>query len=161
MFKSFELACLAATAMASSMHQQQSKSLAETMIMTQAATHTCVTTQDRNKAPVANFYDLVAKTDKYTDPDFAPNKTSLDWDDMGERELANYASLQWERAQTAFPKKTLFGENGITVDDVNQGSLGNCWFLAALSAIAEKKGRMETVFLNQDNYQPQSGVYGF
>jgi hypothetical protein len=160
MFKSFELACLAATAMASGFNQQ-SRSLAEVMLQTQADAHTCTSAQERNKAPVADFYSLVAKTEKYSDPDFAPNKTSLDWADMGESELSNYASLEWTRAQVAFPKKTVFGENGITVDDVNQGSLGNCWFLAALSAVAEKKGRMETVFLNKDNYQPQAGIYGF
>ena len=65
---------------------------------------------------------------------------------MDEQELRDYAFLEWARAQDILPGRTLFG-NGISPDDINQGSLGNCWFLAAISAIAEKPGRMEKVFL--------------
>ena len=67
-------------------------------------------------------------------------------EDMDERELSDYAWLEWARAQDIFPGKSLFGD-GISPDDIDQGGLGNCWFLAAISAIAEKPGRMEKVFL--------------
>ena len=122
--------------------------------------HTCTTTQDRNKKEVANFYELVQGWLPYSDPDFTPDASSLDWADQGEKELAHFSSVDWVRAQTAFPAKTLFGD-GISADDINQGGLGNCWFLAALSAIAEKPGRLEKVFLNTENYQNRAGVYGF
>ena len=79
---------------------------------------------------------------------------------MDERELSDYAWLEWARAQDIFPGKSLFGD-GISPDDIDQGGLGNCWFLAAISAIAEKPGRMEKVFLQKENYLNQAGIYGF
>ena len=44
---------------------------------------------------------------------------------------------------------TLWGSAGITVDDVRQGVLGNCWYKAATSAIAEVPGRLEKIFHNK------------
>ncbi len=38
--------------------------------------------------------------------------------------------------------------------------LGNCWFLAAASAIAEKPQRMEKVFLNNTAGLNKAGIYG-
>lgn len=64
------------------------------------------------------------------------------------------------RASEAFPSSSghsLWG-SAISPNDVNQGSLGNCWFLAAASAIAEVPGRMEDVFLN--NGLNSHGWYG-
>jgi hypothetical protein len=55
--------------------------------------------------------------------------------------------------------RTLFG-NGASPDDINQGVLGNCWFLAAASAIAEVPGRMEAIFLNKGSGLSQQGAYG-
>ena len=79
---------------------------------------------------------------------------------MGEDELSEHASLEWTRAQDAFPGHKIFGD-GISPDDINQGGLGNCWLLSAASAIAEKPGRMEKVFLNRENYLNAAGIYGF
>ena len=41
---------------------------------------------------------------------------------------------------------------------MSQGEIGNCWFISAASALAEKKGRMESVFLN--NEVSANGIYG-
>ena len=76
MFKTFELACLAATATASTL-----VNMAQLKLQAADKTHTCTTTQDRNKAAVDPFYDLVLKTDKYSDPVFTPDHSSLDWVD--------------------------------------------------------------------------------
>ena len=81
---------------------------------------------------------------------------------MGETPIPSVTSndVTWSRAYSVFnPRgRTLFGD-GISTDDVNQGALGNCWFLAAASAIAEHPGRMEKVFLNKDNALNEQGVY--
>lgn len=44
--------------------------------------------------------------------------------------------------------------------DVRQGAVGNCWFMAAASALAEKPGRVEKLFLNMDSSINRDGIYG-
>ena len=51
--------------------------------------HTCSTTASRNKKEVANFFELVLKDEKYSDPDFTPDKSSMDWVNMKESALTN------------------------------------------------------------------------
>jgi len=98
-------------------------------------------------------------SEKYADDDFTPDNSSLFWADMGETSLSEVApDIKWTRATEAFSKNTLFG-SGISPDDINQGGLGNCWFLSAASAVAEKPGRMERVFLNRKNELSANGVY--
>ena len=44
--------------------------------------------------------------------------------------------------------------------DVRQGVIGNCWFMAAASALAERPQRLEKIFLNTSNQLNPSGIYG-
>lgn len=76
---------------------------------------------------------------------------------MGESN-ASWAGTTWTRAVDMGSNGTLFGD-GISVDDINQGYIGNCWFMAAASALAEVPGRLESVFLNTDNALNAQGVY--
>ena len=43
--------------------------------------------------------------------------------------------------------------------DIRQGAVGNCWFMAAASALAEKPHRLEKIFLNQDGVVNSKGMY--
>ena len=52
---------------------------------------------------------------------------------------------------------TLFGEEGVTTKDIDQGSIGNCWWMAACIAVAEQPERIEKLFLNRG--ASKSGVY--
>ena len=64
------------------------------------------------------------------------------------------------RAKDAFKDEdgyTLFGKDGITPQDMRQGAIGNCWFISAASALSEKPGRLEKVFLNTE--MSTSGIY--
>ena len=51
----------------------------------------------------------------------------------------------------------LRGKKGILPVGVRQGSLGDCWLLAACSALAEKPERVRRVFGNKD--YPKSGIF--
>ena len=46
-------------------------------------------------------------------------------------------------------KYSLFGNEGVTPKDILQGSIGNCWLISAVSAIAEIPKRVENMFLNK------------
>ena len=53
---------------------------------------------------------------------------------------------------------TLFGEHHIRPIDIKQGnSIGNCWFMAAITSMAEYEGRVENLFLNKE--KSASGIY--
>ena len=40
------------------------------------------------------------------------------------------------------------GKTSISPQDINQGYIGNCWIMAAISAVAEIPGRVEDLFVN-------------
>ena len=61
---------------------------------------------------------------------------------------------------TAFPNDSLFGREGVTVDDVSQGSIGNCWLCAAFASLAENPQAVQRAFLNTKAEQSPSGLYG-
>jgi len=63
------------------------------------------------------------------------------------------------RADEAFPDATLFGTE-VTVDDVGQGSIGNCWLCAAFASLAENPSAIQQAFLNTKRAQSPSGMYG-
>jgi len=52
----------------------------------------------------------------------------------------------------------VFNAEGACGDDVMQGSLGNCWFIAALVSVAAKPGLMQRLCVARDE---AVGVYGF
>ena len=53
---------------------------------------------------------------------------------------------------------SFWGNSGKAVaEDVLQGQLGNCWFMHGASVVAQKRGRLEKVFHN-DELSP-NGIY--
>lgn len=83
-----------------------------------------------------------------------------------------YLNLKWHRPKEFF---TLFSENGklffkrkshenyvvydkINPEDIIQGRLGDCYFLAACSAIAIHPKRLERIFISGKHYNPR-GLY--
>lgn len=51
----------------------------------------------------------------------------------------------------------LWGTSGIIPGGVQQGNLGDCWFLAAAAALAEYPERIERIFSNVEH--SNEGVY--
>jgi hypothetical protein len=45
---------------------------------------------------------------------------------------------------------SLWGSKGVSPAGVRQGGLGDCWFMAAASAVAEYPNRIKNVFTNND-----------
>ena len=116
-------------------------------------------TQTRNKAAVDDFHTIVAGTAAYNDDDFTPDNSSLYWSDMGES--LSTSSFEWRRAKDLFTDADnhLWGSNGVSPNDFKQGELGNCWFLAGASALAEHPGRIERMFLNEQSQLNAAGIY--
>eukprot|EP00300_Choanocystis_sp_HF-7_P036219 c5170_g1_i2.p1 GENE.c5170_g1_i2~~c5170_g1_i2.p1 ORF type:complete len:692 (+),score=176.31 c5170_g1_i2:59-2134(+) len=98
---------------------------------------------------------------KFTDPLFPPNDRSLFFE---KSPAPPGKQVQWTRASAISDHPVLFDED-IDPGDVNQGDIGNCWFVAGLSLMATKKGLLTRVvpewndFKNEDgrNY----GIYRF
>lgn len=106
-------------------------------------------------------------TGKFTDPNFPPNEKSLlalnqngDPIDKMAYQKNKYAIhsdiIEWSR-----PEEIFFGRNyklfeGVSVDDVAQGELGDCYFLSALAALAKYpkmiRGLFKTDKLNENGY---------
>lgn len=55
-------------------------------------------------------------------------------------------------------EKPQFYVDGATANDVRQGSIGDCWFLAAITALGGKKDLIEKICVDRDE---KVGVYGF
>ena len=70
------------------------------------------------------------------DRDFTPDASSLYWSNLGEQNPFRI-QVTWRRAYEVFGyTHTLYGDDGISPEDIRQGNLGDCWFLSAVSALA-------------------------
>ena len=119
---------------------------------------TCQLVHERNKLSLDNLDYEEGKL--FTDTHF-PTTSALYWASMPS-ELYGVIStdyedmIEWVRASEAFPDNPFWGSNGITPEDVRQGVIGDCWFMVAASALAEKPKRLEKIFLNVDAHEPAS-----
>ena len=129
--------------------------------------HTCSFAQDRAKADLEDFYTILAAGQPFTDSTFTMEDAFYLAEDAAGTPYARnrfqyyYTNKQWKRAYDALPGATLFGKDGVHFQDINQGSLGNCWVLASTSAIAEIPSRLDSVIVNQDNALNPAGIYAF
>ena len=114
-------------------------------------THECSAAHDRNKKALPKSFDYEPK---FTDADF-PTSDALYWADYASESsgpIASYVDrIVWKRASDEYADYPFWGEDGISPKDVIQGAIGNCWFLAIASALAEKPQRLEKIFINRGN----------
>eukprot|EP00727_Mastigamoeba_balamuthi_P002509 m51a1_g12255 putative calpain family cysteine protease (841) ;mRNA; r:164287-169163 len=73
----------------------------------------------------------------FVDPDFPPRQSSI-----GPRPM----DAVWLRASEFVGEKPKLYFEGIAPDDIEQGALGDCYFLSALSVLAEKPARIKRLF---------------
>ena len=104
---------------------------------------------------------------KFTDPNFPPNKNSLlalkpngdPIDKDAYQKFKNgifYSIIGWSRPEEIFNGKDYKLFDGITVDDIAQGELPDCYFLSAVASIARNpkliRGLFKTDTINQNGY---------
>jgi len=164
--KTFALALTFAASVSATKLRQSPSLLAE--IQGAHDTPTCTRTFDRIKAgnpvdvtnptgPQVDFWAVYDGTTKYVDESFTP-EWALSWAPLyAETTYSHTFDSLYDKFGSS---KTLWGSDGITPADVRQGGLGDCWFLAAASAIAEVPHRMEKMFLNDQNELKANGIYG-
>lgn len=95
----------------------------------------------------------MASSTPYTDPYF-PTYDALVWSDYTGGDLKSdldflYIKIKWRRARDIYPDKTLFGTQ-ILPEDVVQGDLGDCYYAAAIAALAEHPELIKQAFVTQN-----------
>ena len=93
--------------------------------------------------------DCKAKGHRFADPEFPPNDSSLNVN-VGRR-------VTWKRV-TDIVKNAVMVEGHIEPSDIQQGNVGDCYFLSSLSAIAEVPGNIEQIFENNLHIN-ELGIY--
>ena len=102
--------------------------------------------------------ECLRKGQKFTDQKFPPEFQSI-W---GFGETRSYdkrgmKKLVWERPSKIFRKGYKVFQGHVDPSDISQGMLGDCYFLSAISAIAEKENRIRRIFLQRN--VTKSGAY--
>jgi Calpain family cysteine protease len=87
----------------------------------------------------------------YTDPKFKPEFSSI----AGFGDLHGYPenylrNIKWKRPDEIFGQTYCIFDEDIEPNDIQQGILGNCYFLAAIAAIAEFPNRIKRLFLSRN-----------
>jgi len=102
---------------------------------------------------VKQTYDSKYDDGMFVDDEFPPCIRSLYWKEQkpcADNDRSVMDSYHWARAHTIFheQKYDVFLDS-IEPDDIAQGALGDCYFLSALSAIAEFPKRIEHAFVTK------------
>ncbi|XP_053318848.1 calpain-5-like [Spea bombifrons] len=88
----------------------------------------------------------------FEDPAFPASDHSLYYSHSPAR------AVQWKRPQELVNAPCLFTERGISPHDLQQGSLGNCWFVAAASCLAGDPSVWQKVIPSPEEQDwPRSG----
>lgn len=115
----------------------------------------------------AHTYRLkYGNTEPWSDPAFGADASSLYWNGKGMAKsfAGSYQHITtWKRPREITPGQgmTMYGsDSGPVPNGIKQGSLGDCWFLAAIAAVAEEPARITRLIANHSQY-PKSGIFRF
>ena len=111
---------------------------------------------------VSNDFFVNGSNNFFNDPWFPPDKYSLSFSGSIDGLNIDLDDVSWVRAKDLYPNAE-FIINGSSKDDVNQGSLGDCWFLSSLAGLAEHKELFKKVvpegqIMKSDDY---CGIFKF
>lgn len=76
------------------------------------------------------------------DDRFPPNAASL----SGEYSTPDWNKINWQKIEKVVQNPVIFSDK-VEPGDIKQGYLGDCYFLAALAALAERPDRIFNLFL--------------
>eukprot|EP00826_Nyctotherus_ovalis_P039385 TRINITY_DN3787_c0_g1_i6.p1 TRINITY_DN3787_c0_g1~~TRINITY_DN3787_c0_g1_i6.p1 ORF type:complete len:929 (+),score=272.17 TRINITY_DN3787_c0_g1_i6:165-2951(+) len=103
---------------------------------------------EKRLKPLADYKGISEKGPTFSDKGFQPNTVALG-DDADMREIIK-KGVKWRRIQEIFKSFKLF--KGIDLNDVIQGELGDCYYIAAVTSVSEYPGRITKLFLvNKEN----------
>lgn len=110
----------------------------------------------KNMPEVASLQKLMeecrSKGKKYEDPQFPAAPSSL----FPSNPNLSKSVTRWRRPEEISPNPQLFVD-GVEEGDVQQGSLGDCWFISALSVLAAAEGNLVSNVITAA--YPKEGVY--
>ena len=89
----------------------------------------------------------------FKDPDFPHDYRGIHPDERKD-------DFKWKRARDIVANASTFGKN-VDPNGIVQGDLGDCYFLAACSAIAERDERIKNIFVPEVWSYPKEGIYAF
>nr|XP_040036652.1 calpain-2 catalytic subunit-like [Gasterosteus aculeatus aculeatus] len=101
---------------------------------------------------------------QFVDNTFPPNNQSLG--DLPNLSRWQEAQVEWLRPADILKaqKKSrdpIFCSKGASRFDFDQGSVGNCWFLAAISSLTFHKGLLAQVVPMDQNFSDNAGIFHF
>jgi len=102
----------------------------------------------------------------WEDPLFGADQSSLFWASGGVDPVYGKVVnevVNWKRPRDLYPGqgKTMYGgHEKPEATGIHQGRVGDCWFLASLSALAEEPHRITDLIENPHSY-PESGAFRF
>ena len=82
----------------------------------------------------------------FQDPEFLPDDSAIQMEDPPEGEIV------WKRASKLCDNPQLFVD-GVNRFDVNQGSCGNCWFMAALANMGDHPDLLKKVLPEDQSFE--------
>lgn len=107
-----------------------------------------LTTSGKYEAALAQIEET---GEKFADETFQPNGNSLCGYSIDWNRRSQMNDFTWARADEYFSSGEVTVYETLDASDITQGALGDCYFLAAVSAIAEKPERLRRLFLVTEN----------
>ena len=101
--------------------------------------------------------------EKFTDKLFPPNIHSLTYiseynkEFVESSEITQFKNFSWKRISEIFTENKYDLFNTLDVDDIQQGIIGNCYFLCVLSSLAKRPEIYDKIFI--DKKIKENGMY--
>lgn len=116
-----------------------------------------ITEYDRIRSDLLKAGQEDGKTYIYVDELFPANQSSL-WK-PGMEVSEDWQYIKWERPHKISTNPHLF-RNGVSSEDICQGMVGDCWWLASCAAIARSKERMKMIIPGGQRFIREPGYAG-